>query len=317
MNHKKIRVLSLFDGISCARVALDRAGIEVGCYMASEIDEHAIAVSKANYPDIIHVGSVKDVTSERLSPGGVDLLIGGSPCQDLSIAKKGRQGLKGSRSGLFWEYVRILNDTKPRYFVLENVASMPKEDRQTITETLGVEPIMIDASMVSGQIRKRLFWTNIPHVGQPVERNISLYDISHEFNREPVDLEKYSVTASHLEWICTEDPLYTLQVREATKAGFKIATPGCSVDLAFPNSKTRRGRVGTKAKNLMTSPTIGIVGKGYVRMITPVECERLQSLPDGYTSAVSERQRYKALGNAFNVEVVAHILRHINRKNPF
>jgi len=129
----KIKVLSLFDGISCARVALDRLGYEVE-YYASEIDKYAIQIAQKNYPDTIQVGSVVGLDSSRFKD--IDLLIGGSPCQDLSIAKKNREGLSGSRSGLFWEYVRILKEVKPKYFVLENVNSMPKEAKQTITEEL-------------------------------------------------------------------------------------------------------------------------------------------------------------------------------------
>lgn len=173
-----MKILSLFDGISCARVALERAGIEVEQYYAYEIDKYAIQISQKNYPDIFHKGDVKSFNGplDNLWEGW-DLLIGGSPCQDLSIAKKNRKGLDGDRSSLFWEYVRILNEVKPKYFILENVASMPKEAKQIITEALGVEPIMIDASLVSAQRRKRLFWTNIPNVTQPEDRGILLKDI--------------------------------------------------------------------------------------------------------------------------------------------
>jgi DNA (cytosine-5)-methyltransferase 3A len=170
-----MKVISLFDGISCARVALERAGIPVEEYYASEIDKYAIEVSQKNYPEITHIGSVTEVNSSLYKD--IDLLIGGSPCQDLSIAKRDRKGLDGERSGLFWEYVRILNEVKPKYFILENVNSMPKEAKDEITKTLGVEPIMINASLVSAQNRKRLFWTNIPNVTQPEDKGILLKDI--------------------------------------------------------------------------------------------------------------------------------------------
>ena len=150
-----MKILSLFDGVSCARVALERAGIPVEAYYASEIDKYAIEVSKKNYPDITHIGSVVDVKGEDYKD--IELLVGGSPCQDLSIAGK-RKGLAGERSGLFYEYLRILKEVKPKYFILENVASMPKEAKEIITKELGVEPIMINASLVSAQNRKRLFW---------------------------------------------------------------------------------------------------------------------------------------------------------------
>ena len=171
-----MKILSLFDGISCARVALERAGILVDAYYASEIDKYAIQISQKNWiQKTMHVGSVVGLTFKEwqgqphaLTGTGslgvtiydthIDLLIGGSPCQDLSIAKKDRKGLDGERSSLFWEYVRILREVKPKYFILENVASMPKEAKEIITRELGVDPIMINASLVSAQNRKRLFF---------------------------------------------------------------------------------------------------------------------------------------------------------------
>jgi len=393
-----MKILSLFDGISCARVALERAGIPVEAYYASEIDKYAIQISQKNWPDIKQIGGVSDIYYKKFGqlvwgdfvngdkqPRGysdvkIDLMIGGSPCQDLSIAKKNRKGLDGERSGLFWEYVRILHEVKPKYFILENVASMSKEAKDIISEALGVQPIIINASLVSAQQRKRLFWTNIPGVVQPEDRQIFLKDIIHETRGEEFDLEKYIIKGNHLEWVKAyshdiegaamrnrgegkklelnksekANSLTTVQtdscvrvgkigkggqggriysiggksvalsalgggggaktglylvVPEATKIGFAVA--GDSVDLSFPTSKTRRGRVGKKAKNLMTSQNIGIVGDGYVRKLTPTECGRLQGLPDGYLDGISDSQAYKCAGNAFNVDVVAHILSFI------
>ena len=174
-----IQILSLFDVISCARVALERAGIPVEVYYASEIDKYAIQVSHKNYPDIVNVGSVVGLNPYQIftKEDTIDLLIGGSPCQDLSIAKRDRKGLDGERSGLFWEYVRILKEVKPKYFILENVASMPKEAKDLISETLGVQPIVINAALVSAQNRKRYFWTNIPNVTLPEDRGILLKDL--------------------------------------------------------------------------------------------------------------------------------------------
>lgn len=377
-----MKILSLFDGISCARVALERAGIPVEAYYASEIDKYAIQISQKNYPDIVQMGDVKELEKTASLWGEkIDLLIGGSPCQDLSIAKKDRKGLDGERSSLFWEYVRILKEVKPKYFILENVASMPKEARDIITKEMGVEPIMIDAALVSAQRRKRLFWTNIPNVVLPEDRGILLKDIledgvvdrdkSHCIDanyHKGASLEQYlkkgrrqlvmkdksktlrptgmgrKVDDKH-EW----DSVYqyrrtywretkggkvptltanmgtggnnvpyvrqqdgTLKVREATKKGFAIAKDGGAIDLSFPSSKTRRGRVGNKAKNLMTgSSAIYAFTKGEIRKLTPVECERLQCLPDNYTEGISNTQRYKTLGNAFNVDVISHILSFI------
>lgn len=372
-----MKILSLFDGISCARVALEKADIPVESYYASEIDKYAIAISKKNYLDIIHMGNVTELSYNDLSKQFIsdsfnsstniviDLLIGGSPCQDLSIAKKNRKGLDGERSGLFWEYVRILKEVKPKYFILENVASMPKEAKDIITETLGVEPIMINAALVSAQNRKRLFWVgawvdNIGYVRvdvtHPKDRGILLKDI---LEKGEVPLTNYNTEKYKSNTVRTSgrgsgindkhnwdtirigqigkggqgDRIYSIDgksvnlsangggrgaktglyaiVPEATKKGYAVATEGQSVDMSFLNSKTRRGRVGDKVKNLMTSQNIGVFTQGVIRKLTPIECERLQSLPDNYTDCVSNTQRYKALGNGFNVDVIAHILSFI------
>jgi len=192
-----MKVLSLFDGISCARVALNRAGLKVREYYASEIDKYAIEIAQKNYPDTVQMGDIKNLltnyTGHRFD--NIDLLIGGSPCQDLSIAKAGRKGLKGERSGLFYEYVRILQEVKPKYFILENVASMPKEAQETITKLLGVEPIMINAALVSAQNRKRLFWTNIKGITEPEDKEIMLKDILLDGKTE--DLKCLCITATY------------------------------------------------------------------------------------------------------------------------
>jgi DNA (cytosine-5)-methyltransferase 3A len=372
----KIKVLSLFDGISVAQQALKELGYDVE-YYASEIDKYAIQITQKNHPGTKQLGDIKTISDDAkddyisICLGGkqIDLLIGGSPCQDLSIAKKNRQGLDGARSGLFWEYVRILKEVKPKYFVLENVASMPSEARDAITKTLGVEPIIINAALVSAQKRKRYFWTNIPNITLPEDKEIKLKHIIHE-NTDGKDIKKYIVlTKDGIEKLKSNtvrtsgrgsgfddkhnwdtirigqigkggqgDRIYsldgksvalsangggrgaktglyfiddTLVVREATKKGYAVIEDGQAVDMSFPNSKTRRGRVGDKVKNLMTSQNIAVVVKDYVRKLTPIECERLQSLPDNYTEGISNSQRYKCLGNAFNKEVVKHILRNI------
>lgn len=320
-----MKVISLFDGISCARVALDRANVPVETYYASEIDKYSIQVSLKNYPAIIQLGDVKSVIEDHTFGRYlyIDLLIGGSPCQDLSIAKKGRQGLDGKRSGLFYEYVNIRDRIKPKYFILENVASMSKEARDTISEALGVQPIMINASLVSAQIRKRYFWVGKlvgggryeqVDIELPEDRNILLKDIIE--NADTDRLKSFCIDANYHKgssWAHYKEKgvRQLVIVPEATKKGYAVATEGQSVDLSFPNSKTRRGRVGDKVKNLMTTQNIGVVQNSQIRKLTPVECERLQGLPDNYTEGVSNTQRYKALGNAFNVDVVAHIIKTI------
>jgi len=273
-----MKVLSLFDGISCARVALDRANIPVETYFASEIDKYAISISQKNYPDIIQIGDVKDISSVGAK---IDLIIGGSPCQDLSIAKQNRKGLEGEKSSLFYEYVRILNEIKPKYFILENVTSMPKKDKEIITQKLyGIEPVMINAALVSAQNRKRLFWVGVlqydgtykqVEIPQPEDRNILLKDI----------LE-----------IDVDDKFYLYN-----QYNDRVMTEKC-------------GTLGT-CMSRTAKQGYQVISIKEIRKLTPVECERLQSLPDNYTEGVSNTQRYKALGNGFNVEVIAHILKYI------
>jgi DNA (cytosine-5)-methyltransferase 3A len=299
-----VTVLSLFDGISCARVALDRAGIPVKTYYASEVDKFAIAVSTKNYPDIVRLGDVREVKGLT----DIDLLIGGSPCQDLSIAKKGRQGLDGDRSGLFWEYVRILHETKPRWFILENVASMPKKDRDIITREMGVEPVMFNASLVSAQSRKRLFWTNISFT-MPEDRGILLKDIlqpdGEVDERIVVGGKAYCLTANTTETGIRNS--VERKHRTLVKVGHIGTSDGQANRVYSPDGKSctlsaNGGGLGAKTGLYQTGGTI--------RKLTPVECERLQSLPDGYTAGIVMTNRYKCLGNAFNVEVIAHILSH-------
>lgn len=298
-----MKVLSLFDGISCARVALDRAGIPVEFYYASEIDKYAIQVSHKNYPDIQNLGSVVGL---NVLPTNIDLLIGGSPCQDLSIAKKERKGLDGERSGLFWEYVRILREVNPKYFILENVASMPKEARDTITKELGVEPIMINAALVSAQQRKRLFWTNIPNVTLPKDRGILLKNIL----VDGIETKEKSlcITATYSR-ACPRD-YFEKSSRQLIKVGeFNKGGQGDRVYSVEGKSVTLSALGGGRgAKTGLYETT-----QGTYRKLHPIECERLQGLPDNYTEGISNTQRYKTLGNAFNVDVVSWILPFIPR----
>lgn len=295
-----MKILSLFDGISCARVALERAGIKVDTYTAIEIDKYAVQISNKNYPDIYRWDDVKTYNG---CDGIYDLLIGGSPCQDLSIAKKNRNGLAGERSGLFWEYVRILNEVKPKYFILENVNSMPKEAKDLITKTLGVEPIMINASLVSAQNRKRLFWTNIPNVTQPSDQGILLKDIILDGNTN--DLKSLCVTASYHK----KNVQNYLNKRDGQMIRVGAIGKGGQGDRIYSvNGKS----VALSANGGGRGAKTGLYIEGeMLRKLHPIECERLQGLPDRYTEGLSNTQRYKCLGNAFNVDVVAHILSFI------
>ena len=192
-----MKVLSLFDGISCGRVALERAGIPVEAYYASEIDKNAIAISAKNYPDIVQIGDVQNIP---FNPDwNFDLLIGGSPCQDLSNYKYDRgdvKGLEGDKSSLFYYYVKALKELKPKYFILENVASMQKKWVDVISQELGVEPIMINSNALCAAERKRLYWTNIPNVIQPKDKGISLQDIV--LSTEEVDPKYWYTKYDHI-----------------------------------------------------------------------------------------------------------------------
>ena len=316
-----MNVLSLFDGISCARVALDRAGIAVNCYLAAEIEKNAIKISEKNYPDIIRVGSVVDLEVE----GQIDLLIGGSPCQDLSIAKKDRRGLDGDRSGLFWEYVRLKNECKPQWFILENVASMPKADKDIITKEMGVDPVMFNASLVSAQSRKRLFWTNIPF-DLPEDRGILLKDILEaEVNDKfyiKKEMKANGNTTGKVGYIGEGE-----QYGQGGQAHRVYSTDGKTPTMSSGPALIKVGHIGNNDNQATRvydtdgkSCTLSAHGGGggaktglyetndRIRKLTPIECERLQGLPDNYTEGVATTNRYKCLGNAFNVDVIAHIL---------
>jgi DNA (cytosine-5)-methyltransferase 3A len=277
-------VLSLFDGIACARVALEKANISVGKYYSSEIDKDAIKIAEKNHPNLIQLGDVTQIDSLLEKP---DLIIGGSPCQDLSIAGK-RAGLSGDRSGLFYHFVRLVKDLQPTHFILENVASMSKESKDLISDELGVDPIMIDASYFTAQIRRRYFWCNF-RVPQPTKKIVVLKDILEPRDRalDITDrmMAKREGTLAYVnawKFVRTEDQL----ARTLTTGGQNISNTG--------------------ATNLYKD--------GRYWKLTPVECERLMGLPDGYTEGVSNTARYFVLGNGFNVDVVAHILKHMGNR---
>jgi DNA-cytosine methyltransferase len=293
-----MKVLSLFDGISCFRHALgDIPNLE---YTASEIDKNAIKISAKNYPTIIRLGDVKDLSGARL----VDLLVGGSPCSDLSVAKTNRKGLEGSRSKLFWEYVRIWKEVKPKWFILENVASMSEKDKSIITATMGVEPIMINASLVSAQNRKRLFWTNIPIKGLPADRGIMLKDIlqkDEEVDKSCYTKDKFTKAKAG------SYRIGRVELRRLDKDGKRH-----DGDKNYPLVKLITTTDATKS-NTLTSLTEHnlIISDKAIRKLTPIECERLMGLPDNYTAGVSKTARYKAVGNAFHVEIMKWIVSFI------
>lgn len=271
---KPFTVLSLFDGIACGRVALERAGIPVCRYIASEIEPNAIRVALDNYPDIEQIGDVEKVNTNILPP--IDLLIGGSPCQGFSVMGD-QKNFEDPRSRLFWEYVRILRATKPKYFLLENV-KMKKEFSDVISEALGVEPRIINSRLVSGQNRVRAYWTNLK-VAEVPDKNISFQDI----------LESgYTNSDKSLCLLESENRLCV-----------------SSTDLYRRNSTKSQGNIVFFSKDL--DP-----GKG-VRMLTQTELERLQTLPVGYTKSVKRNVAAGLCGNGWTVDIIAHILSGIHQ----
>lgn len=287
---EKINVLSLFDGMSCGQIALNKAGIEYENYFASEIDEYAILVTQSNYPNTKQIGSITNIKGSDLPI--IDLLIGGSPCQGFSFAGK-QLNFKDPRSKLFFEFVRLLNECKPKYFLLENV-KMKKEYEDIITGYLGVKPIRINSNLLSAQNRDRIYWTNIETVEQPKDLGLLLKDVVDfdTINRNVVDktrIKKYWVSKNYLQY-------------DLTGKGHK--------------SQDQRGyyltsKHGTLPSYGASSKVKVILENGDIVQLTPVECERLQTVPDNYTNKVSDSQRYKMLGNGWTVDVIAHILSNI------
>ena len=309
----KLNVLSLFDGISCGQVALNRAGIEYSNYFASEIDKNAIKVTQNNFPNTIQLGDVSNWKNWNLPK--IDLLIGGSPCQGFSKAGKGLN-FEDPRSKLFFDYVAILKELKPKYFLLENV-QMKKEWRNVISKYLGVEPILINSELVSAGKRPRAYWTNITGVTIPKDKGILLESILQDGS---VDRDKaYCLDANYFkgtnikQYLTKNRRQIVWQIPEATKKGYVEVSQGQCIDLTFIKSKTRRGRLMLEKSNCLTATNQKLckVTTDWFRILTPIECERLQTLPDDYTFGVSNSARYKALGNGWTVDVIVHILKHM------
>jgi len=290
-----MNVLSLFDGMSCGQIALNKLGIKVDNYFASEIDKHAILITQKNYPNTKQVGSVVDLKSSNLPK--IDLLFGGSPCQNLSQAVinniKHNKGLQGEKSSLFYEYLRMLTETKPKYFLLENVGGMSKLNKDLISEALEVEPYLIDSNLFSAQDRKRYYWTNIQVDMNITDKGIILDDIVQ--NAEDV-AEKYWYDKDFIYHGDDAKVQATLNInghdilKRVSNLNNKSATLTCC----------RGGNLQKK-----------VFQNGKCRKLTPLEYERLQTVPDNYTQGVSDSQRYNMLGNGWTVDVIAHIFKNL------
>lgn len=303
-----MKVLSLFDGISCGWLALERAGLSVEKYDAFETDKYAISISKNNFPDIIQHGDVFNGDFTQFK--GYDLLIGGSPCTYWSLAKKDREITPdGEGFRLFMQYVRALEESDCKYFLYENNQSIHKNIKDAISEKLGVEPIMINSALVSAQQRKRCYWTNIPNVTQPDDKNIMLKNIL-ESGISWQD-KSYCMTASYDSAVIKN----TLERKQRTMVAVPIrigeygkggqgqriySVHGKSVTLSA-NGGGQGAKTGLYKIDLPDGDYI-------IRKLTPVEAERLQTLPDNYTAGISNTQRYKCIGNGWTVDVIAHIL---------
>ena len=370
MSNEGINVLSLFDGMSCGQQALDRLGIKVNNYYAAEIDKYAMKITQKNYPDTIQLGDVCGVVAKDLPK--VDLLLAGSPCQGFSFAGK-QLAFDDPRSLLFFEFIRLLKELKPKYFLLENVR-MKKEYLDIITEHVGgIEPILINSALVSAQNRQRYYWTNIPNVQQPEDKGLVLRDalettpdnytlMSDKFvNRQKNNKKGKGCLVDY-----TKEKASNLSAMEYVKNGRQgdylacdtYGTPkqvGTAVDIKgydiikrvySPDGKSpalttmqgghRQPKVVTGAwrgrynKDGSTTQklelrkddktnTLTTVQKDNVvvdqemrwRKLTPLECERLQTVDDNYTEGVSNTQRYKMLGNGWTIDVISHILRNM------
>lgn len=281
-----MNVISLFDGISCGMIALEKEGIPVDRYVAFEIDENAIFVSKKNYPLIEQKGSVIDADFSPYK--GFDLLIGGSPCQNLSSMGNGK-GLWGDESILFFEYVRALKEINPKYFLLENNASMSDKNKDIITQIMKVEPVFIDSIDFSAQSRKRLYWTNIP-IKEWIPKHTTLRDIV-----EPVEDKS--------NWLITDK---VMKYRQSEYDGRKIQKNVLGkIRRLDETSKCLGCYCGDYGNNT------GLITEydNEYYSITPIEAERLQTLPDNYTEGIPPKKRFHAIGNGWTVDVIAHIFK--------
>lgn len=337
-----INVLSLFDGCSIALQALKESGITVDNYFSSEIDKFAIKVSEDNHPETKRLGCVKTVNVKSLPK--IDLIIGGSPCQGFSFAGK-QLNFSDDRSKLFFEFLRIteeIREINPEVkFILENVR-MKKEYKEEISRLMGVNPIEINSSLVSAQDRKRLFWTNIQGIEQPEDEWLFLPDIL-QLDDE-ID-PKYTITGKWLEWLrrngehrlkkkyisLDSEKAITMTARQyqnwngnfvvcgrsvgrykvnGVRQDSKMSVAGLTTQELETRTDGKTGSLTTVTKDNLVISFSQLLDDYQIRRLTPIECERLQSLPDNYSKSVSDSQRYKMMGNGFNSKVISHILRY-------
>jgi DNA (cytosine-5)-methyltransferase 3A len=350
-----MNVLSLFDGMSCGQQALQRAGIKVDKYFASEIDKYAIQVTMANFPDTKQLGSVVYVDGYSLPK--IDILIGGSPCQSFSFAGK-RKGMATKdeqeiltlehylqlkkegfefegQSYLFWEYMRLLNEVKPKYFLLENVM-MGEKWEKVLSKAIGVKPIMINSALVSAQNRQRLYWTNIglepqglfgdleSTIQQPKDKNILLKDVL-EQEVNPKFFLSDKIIKGFLNkpaaWAKCFVPRDIFGKSDCLTTGqFQVGNNYIIHNTMPRSSKTGKGGSGHLSRSdgktycLDTGQTNAVEYCGKIRRLTPKEFERLQTVSDDYTNHVSDTQRFRMLGNGWTIDVIVHILNYLKHE---
>jgi len=304
-----MNVLSLFDGMSCGQIALNKLGIKHNKYFASEIDKYAIKVTQDNFPNTIHLGDIKKIDFKLLP--NIDLVIGGSPCQGFSKSGK-KSNFNDPKSALFFHYLRALHELKPKYFLLENV-KMKKEYEDIISRYVGVEPIVINSSFLSAQNRIRFYWTNLP-VSQPEIQKIYLKDILEDglVNRD----KSYCVDVDYFKGTKLENYL--------TKKRCEVVFEKSDKPIPLGNIPGKNGKINQGYRVYHESgKSVTLTGRGgglgdktglyhddyCIRKLTVLECKRLQTVPDDYKMNVSNTQAYKMLGNGWTVDVIAHILK--------
>jgi len=295
---KEINVLSLFDGMSCGQIALERARIKVNNYYASEIDKHAIKVTMANYPNTKQLGSVTEWRTWDIDWSSIGLLIGGSPCQGFSFAGKGLN-FEDPRSKLFFVYVEILNHIRtfnPAVkFMLENV-KMKKESLSIISEFLGVGPVLICSSKLTPQKRKRWYWTNISKIEQPKDLELTFSSIL----ETGIEDESLYLTDEQIERGRKKHAAQTY------KTGTKMGK------VSFPTDTSKKAKTLTKVNVIASRETNHVLDNGRIRILTRTEREKLQGVPIGYTNPVSKTQASSMLGNGWTVDIIAHIFTALN-----
>lgn len=337
-----ITVLSLFDGISCGRIALERANIDVDKYYASEIENTAIAITQFNYPDTIQLGDVNNIDFSKYT-GKIDLLIGGSPCTNLSLVGK-REGLCGEQSKLFYKFVEALEVVKPNYFLLENNWGMPKDALEEISRLMGCFPVLIDSARVSAQRRRRYYWTNIGKqrrglVGLPTSAVTQPEDLGLVIRDVYEPTEKHLGYSSYLEkrlnmlcknkgycpvlWNAYDNLVLSWDGKSNAQTTFCDSRTSSAAILSFVLDE--EGTFIIKDGNMLLDNPYPIDlpdGKYVCCSQNVATCERLQTLPVGYTQsgldgdvvlAMSDRARYKSIGNGWTVDVIAHIFRKLRK----